>query len=228
MHLATKFARFEIVYGFNALTSLDLTPLPTNEWTNLDGKKKADFIRHIHEMENLLIKLIRGARKLYWLYTRNGFLFKSIQNYFQGEMDHFTWLKGLMIMRKYVANLSPFQKRGNYENQIAKASQNLLIIHRGPMTRTSQIHDLFKTLIYLNWMVNALSMLFTLLNLIWSDLHEEQTRTYQIRKKIRDNLRFLIYCENQIFYFFFTLGSFISFYFRINKIFYFLFTLGYI
>ena len=45
VHSATKFSPFEIVYGFNPLTPLDLTPLPLSECINLDGKKKADLVR---------------------------------------------------------------------------------------------------------------------------------------------------------------------------------------
>ena len=49
LHSATKYTPFEIVYGFNPLTPLDLTPLPLSERTNLDGKQKADFVKQIHE-----------------------------------------------------------------------------------------------------------------------------------------------------------------------------------
>ena len=48
-HSAIIFSPFEIVYGFNPLTPLDLTPLPLSEHVNLDGKKKADLVRQIHE-----------------------------------------------------------------------------------------------------------------------------------------------------------------------------------
>jgi hypothetical protein len=44
VHSATKFSPFEIVYGFNPFT-----PLPLTEHVNLDGKKKADFVKQIHE-----------------------------------------------------------------------------------------------------------------------------------------------------------------------------------
>ena len=44
MHSATNCSPFEVVYGFNPLTSLDLLPLPVEERVNLDGKKKADFV----------------------------------------------------------------------------------------------------------------------------------------------------------------------------------------
>ncbi|KAK4841756.1 hypothetical protein QYF36_009976 [Acer negundo] len=49
VHSATHFSSFEIVYGFNPLNPLDLIPLPVNEHVNLDGKKKAEFVKQIHE-----------------------------------------------------------------------------------------------------------------------------------------------------------------------------------
>jgi hypothetical protein len=56
VHSATKFSPFEIVYGFNPLTPLDLSPLPLTEHVNLDGKKKADFVKQIHEKARLNIE----------------------------------------------------------------------------------------------------------------------------------------------------------------------------
>ncbi|XP_058006770.1 uncharacterized protein LOC131182138 [Hevea brasiliensis] len=41
MHSSTGYSPFELVYGFNPLTPLDLLPLPTNELASLDGKRKA-------------------------------------------------------------------------------------------------------------------------------------------------------------------------------------------
>ena len=49
MHSATRFSPFEVVYGFNPLTSLDLSPLPLSECVNLDEKKRADFVKALHE-----------------------------------------------------------------------------------------------------------------------------------------------------------------------------------
>lgn len=45
IHSATKYSPFEIVYGFNPLTPLDLTPLPVSERVNLDGKKKTEIVK---------------------------------------------------------------------------------------------------------------------------------------------------------------------------------------
>jgi hypothetical protein len=53
---ATKFSPFEIIYGFNPLTPLDLTLLPLTEHINLDVKKKADFVKQIHEKARLNIE----------------------------------------------------------------------------------------------------------------------------------------------------------------------------
>ena len=49
VHSTTNFSPFEIVYGFNPLTPLDLLPLPVSEMTNLDGQKKAEMVKKLHE-----------------------------------------------------------------------------------------------------------------------------------------------------------------------------------
>jgi hypothetical protein len=56
IHSATKFSPFEIVYGFNPLSPLDLTSLPVSERMNLDGKKKVEFVKIIHEKARLNIE----------------------------------------------------------------------------------------------------------------------------------------------------------------------------
>ena len=49
VHSTTNFSPFEIVYGFNPLTPLDLLPLPVNEMTSLDGKKMVETVKKLHE-----------------------------------------------------------------------------------------------------------------------------------------------------------------------------------
>jgi hypothetical protein len=49
VHSTTNFSPFEIVYGFNPLTPLDLLPLPVNERASLDGQKKAEMVKKLHE-----------------------------------------------------------------------------------------------------------------------------------------------------------------------------------
>ncbi|CAL9233977.1 unnamed protein product, partial [Arabidopsis halleri] len=49
VHSTTCFSPFQLVYGFNPLTPLDLTPLPLSECVSMDGKKKAELIKLMHE-----------------------------------------------------------------------------------------------------------------------------------------------------------------------------------
>jgi hypothetical protein len=49
VHSTTDFSPFEIVYGFNPLTPLDLLPLPVNERISLDGQKNAEMVKKLHE-----------------------------------------------------------------------------------------------------------------------------------------------------------------------------------
>ncbi|XP_071905956.1 uncharacterized protein [Coffea arabica] len=56
VHSTTCFLPFEIVYGFNPLTPLDLVPLPSSERVNLDGKKRAEFVKQLHEKTRVNIK----------------------------------------------------------------------------------------------------------------------------------------------------------------------------
>lgn len=49
MHSATKLTPFQVVYGFNPLSPLDLFALPLKEQSNLDGKQKAEFVKALHK-----------------------------------------------------------------------------------------------------------------------------------------------------------------------------------
>ncbi|XP_071902701.1 uncharacterized protein [Coffea arabica] len=62
------YSPFEIVYGFNPLTPLDLTPLPVHERVNLDGKNKAAYVRELHtkvraNIEKRTLQYIQSANK---------------------------------------------------------------------------------------------------------------------------------------------------------------------
>ena len=56
IHFVTKFSPFEIVYGFNPLTPLDLSLLPMSKHVNLDGKNKAESVKQIHEKARLNVE----------------------------------------------------------------------------------------------------------------------------------------------------------------------------
>ncbi|OMO54937.1 Integrase, catalytic core [Corchorus capsularis] len=49
IHSTTRFSPFEIVYGFNPLTPLDFLSLPLIVQVDMDGKKKADYVKDLHE-----------------------------------------------------------------------------------------------------------------------------------------------------------------------------------
>jgi len=48
VHSTTDYSPFEIVYGFNPLTPLDLISLPVDENVSLDGNKKAHVVKDFH------------------------------------------------------------------------------------------------------------------------------------------------------------------------------------
>ncbi|KAL1208818.1 hypothetical protein V5N11_010497 [Cardamine amara subsp. amara] len=69
MHSASRFSPFEIVYGFNPTTPLDLMPLPLSERISTDGKKKAELVQQIHEKAK---KNIEEKTKQYAKYANKG------------------------------------------------------------------------------------------------------------------------------------------------------------
>ncbi|KAG7548172.1 Zinc finger CCHC-type [Arabidopsis suecica] len=56
VHSTSKFSPFEIVYGFNPISPLDLMPLPLSERVSMDGKKKAEMVKQIHEKARMNIE----------------------------------------------------------------------------------------------------------------------------------------------------------------------------
>jgi len=48
VHSTTDYSLFEIVYGFNPLTPLDLIPLPVDEKVSLDSNQKAQVVKDLH------------------------------------------------------------------------------------------------------------------------------------------------------------------------------------
>jgi hypothetical protein len=56
VHSTSGFSPFEIVYGFNPLTPMDLIPLPFEERLSLDDEKKAKMVRQLHKGGRLQIE----------------------------------------------------------------------------------------------------------------------------------------------------------------------------
>ena len=66
MHSTTSHSPFEIVYGFNPLTPLDLLPLPTQEsWTCQDGEAKAKMIQDLHtQVKEAIERKVKNYQEL--------------------------------------------------------------------------------------------------------------------------------------------------------------------
>ena len=57
VHSITKLSPFEVVYGFNPLTPLDLLPLPSSfNFVHKEGVSKSQFIKDFHEKVNSQIQ----------------------------------------------------------------------------------------------------------------------------------------------------------------------------
>jgi len=65
VHSGTKLSPFEIVYGINPLSPLDLVPLPEKEQVCQDGLRRGEIIKKIHEKPkaNLEKKAAENKRK---------------------------------------------------------------------------------------------------------------------------------------------------------------------
>ncbi|XP_051150190.1 uncharacterized protein LOC127264730 [Andrographis paniculata] len=82
IHSSTNCSQFEVVYGFNPLTSLDLMSLPRNEHVSFDGRKMAAFVQQLHSQvrdnlrktaDNYAKQANRGRKKVvfeigYWVW----------------------------------------------------------------------------------------------------------------------------------------------------------------
>ena len=49
VHSTTHTSLFEIVYGFNPITPINLIPLPLNKLVSVDGSSKADLVKKLHK-----------------------------------------------------------------------------------------------------------------------------------------------------------------------------------
>ena len=67
IHFAISNSTFEIVYGFDPLTPLNLMPLPLDEYGSLDGECKVKMVKKLHEKVNYKTRILKndGEREKY-------------------------------------------------------------------------------------------------------------------------------------------------------------------
>ena len=111
VHSATNCSLFEVVFSFNPFTPLDLLPLPIEKCINMDGKKKAYFVKELHAKVRQQIEIrteqyLRGANRLSlnpgigfgYICTREDFQRIDVQSYNQEAMVHSKYLQESMTM----------------------------------------------------------------------------------------------------------------------------------
>uniref|UniRef100_A0A2N9EMT7 Reverse transcriptase n=1 Tax=Fagus sylvatica TaxID=28930 RepID=A0A2N9EMT7_FAGSY len=128
VHSTTDFSPFEIVYGFNPLTPLDLLPLPVNERTSLDGQKKAEMV--IFEPGDWVWVHMRKerfpARRRSKLHPRGDGPFQVLERINDNAYK--------LDLPGDDSRSNPFEERGNDENQQAPL-KDPLHVPVGPITR---------------------------------------------------------------------------------------------
>jgi len=102
MHTSTSSSPFEIIYGFNPLTPLDLIPLPIDERSSLDGHMKVTpkIEKFAYQANKERQRFIFDPRGWVWVHIRKEKKFQPIDglNCILEAMDLSKSLRKLMIM----------------------------------------------------------------------------------------------------------------------------------
>ena len=73
VHSTTKCTSFEIVYGFNPLTPIDLLPIPSKEFVNFDANAKVEFVHKLHDnslkVESYQVFFVVNIALLFTIYS---------------------------------------------------------------------------------------------------------------------------------------------------------------
>ncbi|KAH9657953.1 hypothetical protein KPL70_023288 [Citrus sinensis] len=171
VHSATKFSPFEIVYGFNPLTPLDLLPLPIDERTSMDGRKlvvfqPGDWVwvhmrkeRFPAQRHSKLLPRGYGPFQVVARINDNAYKLDLPGEYNVSATFNVSDLSPFDVGEDSTTN--PFVERGNDENHqgnTIKTSSDPLHIHGGPITRARvrKMQPALNGLIKKIWIENAI------------------------------------------------------------------------
>uniref|UniRef100_A0A2N9HHN4 Reverse transcriptase n=1 Tax=Fagus sylvatica TaxID=28930 RepID=A0A2N9HHN4_FAGSY len=168
MHSTTSYSPFEIVYGFNPLTPLDLMPLPIDGRSSLDGQKKAELVKSLHEREigfgfTCAKKDSQPIERLSCILEGDGpfqILEKINDNAYKVDLPGEYKVSATFN----VSDLSPFdvgedswsnpfEERGNDGNQGGPSLKDPLQVPDGPITRSraKKIKEAMQGLVQSTW-----------------------------------------------------------------------------
>ncbi|KAA3477920.1 reverse transcriptase [Gossypium australe] len=145
VHSATKFSPFEIVYGFNPLTLLDLLPLPTDKFVHSDARKKAEYVKELHRKvrENIKVRTEQYAQRANK--GRKQVVFEP------GVWVWCTWERSGTDLRTNHSQEGEDDTGTPYQE--ASLNRNPMVLPRGPITRAcaKQFKDVVGALVQQVW-----------------------------------------------------------------------------
>ncbi|KAH9658348.1 Endonuclease [Citrus sinensis] len=140
VHSATKFSPFEIVYGFNPSTPLDLLPLPIDERASMDawrlGVGAYEKGEVLAQRRSKLLPRGDGPFQVVARINDNAYKLDLPGGYNVSATFNVSDLFPFDVGED--SRMNPFEERGNDENHqgnTIKASSDPLHIHGGPITR---------------------------------------------------------------------------------------------
>ncbi|GKV43145.1 hypothetical protein SLEP1_g50478 [Rubroshorea leprosula] len=149
IHSATNCSPFEVAYGFNPLTSLDLLPLPIDEQASLDEKKKLKWLSNYMRRRWTISSDCKINDNAYKLELPGEYNVSATFNV--SDLSPFDVSDDLRT--------NPFEERGNDGNQddsISTTSCDPLHTQGGPVTRAraSKMQEALNGLIKQIWVDN--------------------------------------------------------------------------
>ncbi|KAH9780563.1 hypothetical protein KPL71_008129 [Citrus sinensis] len=164
IHSSTSYSPFEIVYGFNLLTPMDLIPLLVDTRASLDGQKKAELVKSIHQKARLHIEkkndqyatqVNKGRKRL--IFKHGDWILEHINdNTYKADLPgeyNMSATFNAFYHSPFDAGsdlkMNPFEERGNDVIQSALSIKDPFLVPEGPITRAQakKINEAMKGLV---------------------------------------------------------------------------------